>query len=149
MPGNAYGIALPSSGPHVVSAGADVTLTAGTETTFFTEAAGAPNQGNYQYIVWLNLWVSFGASAPTALVFAAKIGAGSDFDSVTVDPASLVASTHVQYNFMLFSPESSTNYVGAGSTINITGLATTNNATLLHLYSRGIRLIYRVNDSYA
>ena len=137
--GNVYGIASPLALPASYTAGADVTLTAGTETTIITSGViNAPGPRDYYPLIWLAVAILFGATAPTALTFAFKLGAGSDVDSQAVAVASMVANATTYYYIPLIGANSGTAWVGTGSTINITALAATTAATFKFAGSRAL-----------
>lgn len=148
--GNVYGVAnaVPIPAIYATVAGADVTLTAGSEITIITSGAlTALTPGDYYPFIWLCAAVAFGGSAPSALQFAFKIGAGSDVDTLVVAPATLVVSTTVYYCLPLIGAVSASAWTGSGSTINITGKATTNAATVKFVGSRAIVQLLRGDDS--
>jgi len=149
--GNIYGVANPLALPAVYNSvgGADVTLTAGSEVTIITTGAIAGlGPGDYYPFIWLLAAVLMGGTAPTALQFAFKLGAGSDVDTFVVAPATLIASATVLYAIPLVGVNSSTNWIGAGSTINITAKASTTAATLKNVGSRAIVALFRGPDAY-
>lgn len=146
--GNVYGIASPMALPAVYTAGADVTLTAGAETTMITTGAiSAPGPGDLYPMIWLCVAILFGATAPTALTFAFKLGSGSDVDSLAVAVASMVANATTYYYIPLIGVNSGTAWIGAGSTINITGLAVTTAATFKFAGSRALVALFRGPDA--
>lgn len=146
--GNVYGIASPAVIPAVYTAGSDVTLTAGTETTILTTGAITANApGDYFPLIWLAVAILFGATAPTALTFAFKLGSGSDVDSQAVAVASMVANATTYYYIPLIGANSGSAWVGSGSTINITGLAATTAATFKFAGSRAIVALMRGPDA--
>jgi hypothetical protein len=146
---NIYGVANPVLNASIGATvgGADVTLTAGSETTIFTFSnISSPTPGNYYPLLHCMPTALFGSSAPTALVFAFKIGNGSDVDTFTIEPGLLNNSGEHLFTFLLRGQNSGTSWIGAGSTINITGLATTNNATIKNVGSRAILQLIRGSD---
>ena len=146
--GNVYGIASPLALPATYTAGSDVTLTAGTETTIITTGAiSAPGPGDYYPLIWLAVAILFGGTAPTALTFAFKLGSGSDVDSQAVAVASMVASATTYYYIPLIGTNSGSAWVGSGSTINITGLAATTAATFKFAGSRALVALFRGPDA--
>ncbi len=145
--GNVYGIANPIPIPAIYTAGADVTLTAGSELTIITTGAiSAASPGDYYPEIWLCVAIAFGATAPTALTFAFKLGAGADVDSLAVAVASMVINTTGYYTVPLIGANSSTAWLGAGSTINITALAATTAATFKFAGSRALVALRRGPD---
>jgi hypothetical protein len=143
---NEYGIA---DSPYLASSfgcvsGADVTLTAGSEVTFITTGTIKANiSADYYPLIIGNLALAMGGSAPTALVLAFKIGAGSDVVTFTVAPAVLVASTTINIPFCFVGANSGSAWFPTGSTINITGNATTNNGTAKNVGSYAVVWLVR------
>ena len=145
--GNIYGVANPLAIPAVYVPAADVALPAGTETTIVTTGAIAQiGPGNYYPEIDITFSVLNGATVPTALTAAFKIGAGSDVDSFEVAPAALVAADTESFTVKLIGASSGTAWVGAGSTINITLLAAGNAATLKAIGTRAIVALKRGPD---
>lgn len=125
--GNIYGVANPVATPAIYGCvgAADVTLTSSTEVTFITTGAlTAGSPGNYYPIIWGVLVDYLGATAPTALVIAFKLGSGADVQTYTVDPGQLVNSAKIVVPFTFVGANSGTAWVGSGSTINITANGT-------------------------
>ena len=144
-----WGVADPLPQPAVygtVAAG-DVSLALGVETTFITTGAlSGLNPGPYFPQIWLTATIVLGATAPTALVIAFKLGAGSDVDTYTVEPGLLVNSAELAISVVLIGTNSLTAWQGAGSTINITGLASTHAATAKFVGSRAVVGLFRGPD---
>lgn len=146
--GTIYGVANPLALPAVYTPTGDTTLTAGAETTFITTGAiTAASPGFYYPVMWVTVAILFGAANPAALTFAFKLGAGADVDSFVIAPADFIINeTHV-YSFCLVGANSGTAWVGSGSTINITGLGTTNNSTAKQVGTRAVVALYRGPDA--
>lgn len=146
--GSIYGVANPLALPAAYTPTGDTTLTAGVETTFITTGAiTAASPGFYYPVIWLTVAIAFGAGAPGALTFAFKLGAGADVDSFAIAPADFIINeTHV-YAVCLVGANSGTAWVGSGSTINITGLGTTNNSTAKQTGSRAVVALFRGPDA--
>jgi len=128
--GNVYGVDAETPLVQHFTALADVTLTAGTETTVLTTttAFAATTPGSY-YPVIRGMFANLcGGTAPTALTLAARIHSGSDFVSQVVPPASLVVSVYQLIWFELIGPESTLWYPG-GQILELTGLAATTAST--------------------
>ena len=111
---------------------ADVTLTAGSDVTCFTPAAAliAPFAGSWAYLVWVFAVVLMGATAPIALASKLKTAGGTVLDTLTIPPATLVASAIVPYSFALVGTASGSLYFPTGDTPIVTLNATTTAATL-------------------
>ena len=137
--GNLYGAAVPFATPAVYIAAADVTLTAGTEVTCITTGAlTAYSPGTWYPLIFLTYDIIFGGTASTALQFAFKLGSGSDVDTFVVEPGLLVNSAEITSGVCLVGTPSNTSWSGAGSTINITGKATTTACTFKKVGSRAV-----------
>jgi hypothetical protein len=146
--GNVYGIQQPWAQAASFTNGSDVTLTAGSETTMITTGnISAPGPGDYYPLIFLACAILFGATAPTALTFAFKIGAGSDVDTQAVAVASMVANATTYFYIPLIGANSATAWIGTGSTINITGLAATTAATFKFAGSRAVVWLCRGPDA--
>ncbi len=120
--------------PTIVAtvAGADVTLTAGSDITGFTPAAAliAPFAGSWAYYVSVFATVVMGATAPTALVAKLKTAGATVLDTLTFSTATLVNSAIVNYAFTLVGTASGSLYFPTGDTPLITFNAGTTAATL-------------------
>lgn len=121
--GNLYGVA--GQPPLAVVAAcigaADVAVASGTETNVIASGAlAAAFPGNYYPVMTGLLAVLLGATAPTGLTVAFRIGAGSDVDSYTVATALLVNAATIQIPICLVGASSGTAWIGAGSTLNVT-----------------------------
>ncbi len=146
--GTIYGVANPLALPAAYTPTGDVVLTAGAETTFITTGAlTAASPGFYYPVIWLTIAMLFGVAAPAALTFAFKLGAGADVDSFALAPAAQIVSETDEYSVCLVGANSGTAWVGSGSTINITGLGTTNNSTVKQVGTRAVVALYRGPDA--
>jgi len=133
---------------YTTVAGADVTLTAGSEITVITTGAlVANNPGDYYPMIWLWLTIVLGAAAPSALQLAFKLGSGSDVDTFVIEPGLLVNLAELTIGVTLIGANSATAWQGSGSTINITGKATTQAATAKFVGSRAIVALMRGPDA--
>jgi hypothetical protein len=141
--GNVWGVSNPIARPHGLNA-SQTTLVAGSETTFGTQTGlVASSPGAYGCMCLYTLCIQFGASAPTALAFHFQLNSGSNADTFTVNPNLLVGSTFLQIAFHLFSTASDTIWYPSAPSITFSGLATTNNCTVLSPGSRIDAFIYR------
>lgn len=146
--GNAWGTSMQSPLPAVYAPSGDVTCNAGTETTCITTGAiNALVPGDYYPLIWLVAAIYLGATAPSALVLAFKIGAGADVDTFTVDPGQLVNSAKIIIVCPLIGANSASAWVGSGSTINITANATGQAVTFKQVGSRAIVALLRGPDA--
>ena len=145
----AWGTAKPNPIPTNVAtvAGADVTLTAGSDITGFTPAAPliASYAGGWAYMVWLFATVVMGATAPTALVIKLKTATPTTLDTFTLPPANLVNNAIVPISVCLVGTTSSTLYFPTGDTPIITFNCTTTAATL-KAQSRAVFAFWETTD---
>ena len=119
--------------------GVDVTCNSGSETNVIASATLKANiQGDYYPVVWGVLVIYMGATAATALVIAARIGAGADFATYTVDPGQLVNSQKDQFHFALIGSNSASAWFPTGGVINVTVNPTTQNVTVKNVGSYAI-----------
>lgn len=148
--GNVYGIASPNplAASYGCVGGADVTLTSSTEVTFITTGAiVALGPGDYYPVIWGVLVNYLGATAPSALVIAFKLGSGSDVATYTVDPGQLVNSAKIVVPFCLVGANSGTAWTGLGSTINITANGTGQASTAKNVGSFAVVMLVRGPDA--
>lgn len=143
--GQIYGIANPYATPAVYIASADVTLTAGSEVTVITTGAITANPagtpGTFYPLIFLTWTLVMGGTASAAVQFAFKLGSGSDVDTFVVEPGLLVNSAEIENEVTLVGAASNSAWIGAGSTINITGKATTTACTFKKVGSRAVVLL--------
>lgn len=133
----AFNQALPAS--YGTVGAADVSCTAGAETTCITTGAIKTNiQGDFYPLIFGTLVMYLGATAPSALVIAFKIGAGSDVATITWDPGQLVNSAKILVPFCFVGANSSSAWFPTGSTINITANPTGQAATCKNVGSFAI-----------
>lgn len=130
----AWGTAKPNPIPTIVAtvAGADVTLTAGSDITGFTPASAliASYAGGWAYVVLLHATIVMGATAPTALVIKLKTATPTTLDTFTLPPANLVNNAIVPVSVCLIGTTSTSLYFPTGDTPIITFNCTTTAATL-------------------
>jgi hypothetical protein len=129
-----WGTAKPSGLPTIVAtvAGADVTLTAGSDITGFTPAAAlvAAYSGGWAYMVWLHATIVMGATASASLVIKLKTATPTTLDTFTLPPANLVNNAIIPVSVCLVGTTSSTLYFPTGDTPLITLTAGTTASTL-------------------
>ena len=130
----AWGTAKPQGLPVIVAtvAGADVTLTAGSDITGFTPSSAliAAYAGGWAYEVDVSAVIVLGATPPTALVVKLKTAGATVLDTYTVPPAQLVANAIIVVSPTLVGTVSGTLYFPTGDTPLITFNCTTQPATL-------------------
>lgn len=144
-----YGVANPlaTAAIYGTAAGGDVTLTAGTEVTIVTTGAlVALNAGPYYPLIWLTVAALMGATAPTALQFAFKLGSGADVDTYVLEPGMLANLAEFTLAIPLVGANSAAAWIGSGSTINITGKATTTACTVKGVGTRALVQLVRGPD---
>lgn len=144
-----YGVANPLAAAAIYGTASadDVTLTAGSEVTIVTTGAlTALNPGPYYPLIWLVAAVLCGVTAPTALQFAFKLGAGSDVDTYVVEPGLLTTSAEFVIAVPLVGVNNAAAWIGSGSTINITGKATTTACTVKGVGTRAMVQLVRGPD---
>lgn len=144
-----YGVANPlaTAAIYGTAAGGDVTLTAGSEITIITTGAlVALNAGPYYPLIWLTVAVLLGGTAPTALQFAFKLGSGADVDTYVIEPGTLTTSAEFVLAIPLVGANSTAAWIGSGSTINITGKATTTACTVKGVGTRALVQLVRGPD---
>lgn len=115
-----WGVNQAPPAPLIVTAGADVACPAATETNCLGGAITVGSPGfNFAIQSDCTFVVVLGATSPTALVLAVRQGAGADYDTYTVNPASLVASAILQLAPSFVGVFGRNALVG-GATINVT-----------------------------
>jgi hypothetical protein len=144
-----WGIARPFAIPVIVAtvAGADVTLTAGSDITGFTPSAAIAGgfTSQWAYVVWVHATIVLGGTAPSALVVKLKNAVPTTLDTFTVPPANLVNSAILPLSFMLVGTSSATLYNGTGDTPIITFNGTGQNSTL-KAQSRAVFAFWNTGD---
>ena len=130
----AWGTAKPQGLQVIVGtvAGADVTLTAGSDITGFTPSSAliAPYAGGWAYNVDLSAVIVLGATPPVSLVVKLKTAGATVLDTYTVPPAQLVASAIIVVAPVMVGTTSSTLYYPTGDTPIVTFNCGTTAATL-------------------
>ena len=130
----AWGTAKPQGLQVIIGtvAGADVTLTAGSDITGFTPSSAliAPYAGGWAYNVDLNAVIVLGATASASIVVKLKTAGGTVLDTFTVPPAQLVANAIIVVAPVLVGTTSSTLYYPTGDTPVVTFNCGTTAATL-------------------
>jgi hypothetical protein len=121
--GNVFGIdeslALPAL--YGTSGGTDVSCTSGSETTVITSGAiNAVSNGDYYPMVLGVLSIVLGATAPSALVIAGRIGTATDFATFAVATGLLANNAELMIPVVLVGANSGSAWAGSGSTVNVT-----------------------------
>ena len=137
-----WGVDQSLSGPQVATAGSDVSCPAGTETNVIS-ASVPVGFGGFNAVLFADVAcvIVLGATAPTALVVAMRLGAGADVDTYTISPAALVANAILQLSPALVANLSRSSAGGNGTwniTVNATGQAVTFKANGRALFSFGL-----------
>ena len=149
MGGNVWGTQNPSyvQGFGGTVAGADVACPSGSETNVIQIATVvAPTPGQWRTLIVGVLGISLGATPPTAIVLAARIGAGADFDSYQVPVGALVANATLAMPVFLNGPISTTLWFPSAPTVNITVAPTAQAVTVRFVGSRAYCNIWRLGD---
>lgn len=121
MSANNYGTANPVIYPAYGTMGADVACPSGVETTVLDIGnTFAISPGVYYPLIWLNIWISIGATPPNPCLVAGRLNGGADFQSVGPNPLSLVANANIYQNYVLRGPISPTLWTTTGGDITIT-----------------------------
>jgi hypothetical protein len=145
----AWGTAKPNPLPTIVAtvAGADVTLTAGSDITGFTPSSAliASYSGGWAYMVWVFATIVMGATAPSAMVIKLKTATPTTLDTFTVPPSNLVNNAIVPISVCLVGTTSSTLYFPGGDTPIITFNGTGQNSTL-KFQSRAVFAFWETTD---
>jgi hypothetical protein len=115
-----WGVNQSVSNPMIVTAGADVNCPSATETTVLSGTFG-PQPGSQNLAIQSDLAVviALGATPPTAMVIAVRVGSGADYDTWTVPPAVLVANANLSLAPSLLGIFGRGS-LAAGATINVT-----------------------------
>lgn len=124
-----WGVNQSPPSPAIVTAGGDVTCNAGVETNVLsgTVTVGTPG-ANFALVSDVMAYIILGATPPSAMVIAARQGAGADYDTYTVAPLALVANAVLPVSPTLTGIFAK-NALAGGATINITVNATGQNVT--------------------
>ena len=88
--------------------------------------------------------VMAGLATPAMVSGRFKIGAGSDVDTYVVEPGLLVNLAEFTITVPLLGVSDPAAWIGAGSTINVTGKATTTACTVKKVGSRALFTLQRV-----
>lgn len=131
--------ALPN--PAIVTAAADVSCPAGSETNVLSASITAPAPGqNLAMQSDIACVIAIGATAPSAMTINARVGAGADYDSWTVPPALLVANANLSLAPSLVGTFAR-NALAGGPTINIT-VNPTGQAVTFKAQSRAVHAVF-------
>jgi hypothetical protein len=131
-----WGTDLSTIAPTMLTANADVTLTAGTAVTAVHSQSGGTsvpliqtNHFDVYPILMGVLTIVLGATPPSAVVISYATTSGTAIASFTVEPGLLTASAELMIPIFLAGPLSSSLYVGTGVDpliqVNCTGQAAT------------------------
>jgi hypothetical protein len=121
-----YGVANPLAVPALAGTigSADVVCSAGVETNVIAISVNPPiSQGWYYPVVEGSLAVAIGATSPTGVIVAGRIGAGADFASQGMMSASLSPNFNLNYFFMIFGTTTFLAYPIGASILNISILS--------------------------
>ena len=140
-----WGTDLSTIAPTILNANADVTLTASTTVTAIHSQSGGvsipliqTNAFDCYPVICGVLSILLGGTAPSAMVITYATTSGTPIDTITVNPALLVASTTLTIPIFFIGPLSSSLYLSPGKDpliqVNGTGQA----STLKFAYSRAV-----------
>lgn len=144
-----YGVANPlaTAAVYTTASAADVSVSADSKTTIITTGAlTALNAGPYYPLIWLAVTVVQGATKPNALTYAFQLGSGSNVDSFVVEPGQLSNTGELFHCIPLVGANSASAWIGSGSTINITCLATAQAVTVKGVGTRALVQLVRGPD---
>lgn len=137
-----WGVDQTLAAPQVATAGSDVACAAGVETNVISASLPFGFTGfNAVLFADVACVIVLGATAPSALVIALRLGSGADVDSYTVSPSALVANAVLQLSPALVAALSRSSSGGTGTwnvTVNATGQAVTLKANARSLFSFGL-----------
>lgn len=137
MPGNLYGVSQPGFAFAPSTMGGDQACPSGSETNCFANLQPtAPGSGNWYGVFSGIMTVLLGATAPTALIIGARIGALADFDNFTVAPALLVNNATLMIPFAFYTAANQANFFPASAAFNITLTPTAQAVTAKNVGSR-------------
>lgn len=147
MPSNLYGVANAPNIALTVPAIGNLACNPGVETNVMDSGVMiAPSQGFYYPVIQFQGVFSFGASAPTGIVFAGRIGAGADFATWTANLAGMAGSTFEWFNTTLIGPPSSVPWISPGSHIFVTVNPTAQAITISNVGSYAAVFLIRAPD---
>lgn len=140
---NLYGVA---NAPNILAAsngllgGANITLVSGPETNIADSGALiAPSQGWFYPIVMATVPWQAVTAAPLGFIYAARIGAGADFDGFNYNLTGVTAGPVYTWTVILIGPASSVPWQGAGSHIYTTAIL--NSAGTVTLFNQGSHFV--------
>lgn len=144
---NLYGVAN-APGPSVFSqAATNITCPPGVETTVIASPALiATSQGYFLAQVSGQLYINMGATPPTALTVAYKLGAGSDSASYPIPGQYLTANGNIIVPISFLTLYFSTAWQTPGTVINITLNPTAQQVIVFNLCSNAFFVLLRAPD---
>ena len=117
---NLYGVANAPFIDNPTGIGSSVACPAGAETNAVPSTAMiAPSNGYYYPVAWGYIPIILGATAPSAVVLALRIGNGADIAQQAIPGTLLVNNATIWVPSIYFGPPSQTPWMGAGSILNI------------------------------
>lgn len=141
-----WGVDQSVGNPQIATAGSDVACSAGVETNVLSITLPAASPGlNLAILVDTMLSVLLGATAPSAMVVAMRVGAGADVDTYTFPPGGLVNSALLQLSPTLTAVFARGSYA-SGSTLNVT-VNPTGQAVTVKAQSRAVLAVNLSADS--
>jgi hypothetical protein len=146
-PSNLYGVANPAILPVLAGMGAAVACPIGVETNLIDSGALiAPSSGYFYPVVFANITINYSSPATNVIIFGARIGAGSDFDSFGPPGPSVVAGAwQLIFHTFIGSP-SNTVWQAPGAHIFITGNPNSQITTVSNFSTQAWFALYRAPD---
>ena len=146
---NLYGVSNPIILPVQVGTvgGSNVTCNAGVETIVATSSPLVAISAGvyYPYIVGA-LLITTGATGPTGVTWAARIGAGADFLQVPMPGGMFGPTQWIQVPIFAVGPAATVPWQGTGSTLSVMLTATAQNITVQSLFTNLWMTLYRAPD---
>ena len=146
MPSNLYGVANAPIITSLVGQSA-VACPAGVATVVASVGPIiAPSQGFFYPACFWMTDVTYGASVPSSVTYAFRIGAGSNLDAAQVSPLTFVAAATYDATICMFGPASSVPWLAPGSTVNFTVTPTAQGVTANSVAGRIWFALFRAPD---
>lgn len=141
-----WGVNQSVGNPQIATAGSDVACPAATETNVLAITLPTASPGlNLAILVDTMVTILLGATPPSAMVIAMRVGAGADIDTYTFPPGGLTANALLQLSPTLAAIFSRGSYTN-GATLNIT-VNPTGQAVTLKAQSRAVLAVNLSADS--
>lgn len=120
MPGNQFGTARDWLAPILTGPGSNVSCPAATWTVVSnTGTLYIATPGDYFPVAIGVLSILFGGTLPSALYFGLQVTSGSVLSATYMDLTSVVASSHVNFPFVLIGANSNAQWQAGTNTLNV------------------------------